>query len=64
MEKKTITITEDEYQELRKYKKLAEEKLRDTKSEEFWKLLSREAMKKAWDKEDEIWDKIYKEEVK
>jgi len=30
----------------------------------FWKALSPEAMKKAWSKEDEIWDKIYKERSK
>ncbi|MBI3036015.1 AbrB/MazE/SpoVT family DNA-binding domain-containing protein [Candidatus Woesearchaeota archaeon] len=28
--------------------------------EKFWIALSREGMKSAWDKEDEVWDKIYK----
>ena len=31
------------------------------REDKFWKFLSREAMKRAWNKEDEIWDKIYKE---
>lgn len=26
----------------------------------FWKTLSEEAMRRAWSKEDEIWDKIVK----
>lgn len=29
--------------------------------DKFWKVLSREAMKRAWGKEDEIWDKVYKD---
>lgn len=29
--------------------------------DKFWKYFSIEAMKKAWSKEDEIWDKIFKE---
>ena len=29
-----------------------------------WKFFSMESMKRAWSKEDEIWDKIYKESVK
>ena len=29
--------------------------------ERFWSVLQKEAMKKAWGKEDEIWDKVYKE---
>lgn len=32
--------------------------------DKFWKILSREAMKKAWSKEDEVWDKFYKESGK
>ena len=27
----------------------------------FWKFLSKESMRRAWNKEDEVWDKIYKE---
>ena len=27
--------------------------------DEFWKIMAMESMKKAWNKEDEIWDKIY-----
>ena len=30
--------------------------------EQFWKSLTRESMKRAWNKEDEIWDKLYKEQ--
>lgn len=29
--------------------------------DKFWKVLSREAMKSSWGKEDEIWDKFYKD---
>ena len=29
--------------------------------DKFWKHLSEEAMKRAWSKEDEVWDKFYKE---
>lgn len=29
--------------------------------DKFWKFLSIEAMRKAWNKEDEVWDKIYNE---
>lgn len=29
--------------------------------DKFWKSLSSEAMKNSWDKEDSVWDKIYKE---
>lgn len=32
--------------------------------DKFWKILSREAMKRAWSKEDEVWDKFYKESCK
>lgn len=32
--------------------------------DKFWRLLSREAMKRAWSKEDEIWNKIYKNSAK
>ena len=28
--------------------------------DEFWKTMARESMKKAWDREDDVWDKIYK----
>ena len=27
----------------------------------FWKSLSRESLKRAWSKEDDVWDKAYKE---
>ena len=27
--------------------------------DKFWRILSHEGMKKAWSKDDEIWDKIY-----
>ncbi len=30
--------------------------------DKFWKALGQEAMKRAWSKEDEIWDKIFKEQ--
>ncbi len=30
--------------------------------EEFWKMLSAESMKRAWGKEDSVWDKIAKGE--
>jgi len=29
--------------------------------DKFWSILQRESIKKAWTKEDEVWDKIYKE---
>ena len=29
--------------------------------DKFWKSLSRESLKRAWSKEDDIWDKAYKE---
>ena len=29
--------------------------------DKFWKSLSRESLKIAWSKEDDVWDKIYKE---
>ena len=29
--------------------------------EKFWKSLTKESMKRAWKKEDEIWDKLYKD---
>lgn len=29
--------------------------------DKFWKSLSRESLKRAWSKEDDVWDKIYKE---
>jgi AbrB family looped-hinge helix DNA binding protein len=32
--------------------------------DKFWRALTKEAMKKAWEKEDKIWDKIYRGEVK
>mgnify|MGYP001566412762 FL=1 len=35
--------------------------LESMESDKFWKFLSRKAMKRAWSKEDKIWDKIYKE---
>ena len=63
MERKTVTITKEEYDKLKVYKKLVEEKLEGKESEEFWKLLSQEEMKRAWSKEDEIWEKIYSEEA-
>ena len=30
----------------------------------FWKFLSRESLKRAWSKEDDVWDKAYKEGTK
>ncbi|MBI2664861.1 AbrB/MazE/SpoVT family DNA-binding domain-containing protein [Candidatus Woesearchaeota archaeon] len=29
--------------------------------DKFWRSLSRESLKRAWSKEDDIWDKAYKE---
>ncbi len=29
----------------------------------FWKAVSRESLKRAWDKEDEIWDKIARKDL-
>jgi len=35
--------------------------LESIEEDKFWKSLSRESLKRAWSKEDEVWDKIYKE---
>ena len=32
--------------------------------DKFWRVLTRESMKRAWSKEDDVWDKIYKEDWK
>jgi hypothetical protein len=32
--------------------------------DKFWKSLSRESLKRAWSKEDDVWDKIFKEDNK
>lgn len=32
--------------------------------DKFWKEMSRESLKKAWSKEDDVWDEIYKEDGK
>ena len=32
--------------------------------DKFWKYFSIEAMKRAWSKEDEVWDKIFKQSSK
>lgn len=29
--------------------------------DKFWKSLSMESMKRAWSKEDKVWDKVFKE---
>ena len=33
-------------------------------NDNFWKVLQKEAIKNAWSKEDDIWDKFYKESSK
>ena len=35
--------------------------LKAVEEDKFWKVLSRKAIKEAWSKEDEIWDKAYKD---
>lgn len=40
------------------------EVLKTLESEDkFWETLSKTSMEKSWDKEDEVWDKIYKKRV-
>lgn len=34
--------------------------IRTIDEDAFWKALSHETMKKAWDKEDDIWDDVFK----
>lgn len=29
--------------------------------DKFWRVMTKESMKRAWSKEDDVWDKIYKE---
>ena len=36
----------------------------DKEEDEFWAKMSLEAMRNAWDKEDDIWDKIAEEDLK
>ena len=39
-------------------------KISEKEENEFWEKMSLEAMKTAWSKEDDVWDKIWEEELK
>lgn len=53
----TLVIIEKEGELVLKKESEVFEALED----KFWKLLSREAVKRAWGKEDDVWDRIAKE---